>query len=380
MKASFLTICVFLMISCAEKNGPLRRSPSAHWPLYRGDARLSGVAEGELPEKPQLLWTFQTGDDIKSSPVLDYGNLYVGSSDGKLYALRALTGDSLWAFDAGDDIEAAPLLLDSTVYIGSLNGIFYALDAASGVVRWSFKTDGEIYGSANWVYAPNGQDKWIIVGSYDFFIYCLDADTGEKQWSYETDNFINGAPATDGEVVVFGGCDARLHIVSIADGSSMGDVDVGSYIAGSAALADGHAFLGHYGERLVCIDLEQKRVVWEYSDNDQTGSFFSSPAVDGDRVVIGSRDKLVHCVDRKSGEKTWTFQTRDDVDSSPVLCDGKAVIGSNDGRLYMVRLSDGGLIWSFEIGADIIGSPAVTAGCIFVGAGDGRLYAFGEKL
>ena len=110
----------------------------------------------------------------------------------------------------------------------------------------------------------------------------------------------------------------------------------------------------------------------------EAGAFFSSPAVSKNRVVIGSRDKLVHCIDRKSGEKIWTFQTRDDVDSSPVIAGEQVVVGSNDGRLYVLELRGGDLIWSYEIGDDIVGSPAVTDGHIFVGAEDGRVYAFGE--
>ena len=350
------------------------------WPIYRGDANLSGVASGSLSEKIDLLWSFQTGDDIKSSPVVGYGLVYIGSTDGKIYALNAANGDSVWAFDGGDDIEAPPMLFDSTVYIGTLSGDMYALHAETGVKKWDFTADGEIYGSANIVTAPNGKDQWLIFGSYDFNTYCLDAKTGELQWSYESDNYINGAPATNGEVTVFGGCDELLHIVSVTDGTKIGEVVAGSYIAGSPSLIDDKAYLGHYGEELMCIDVNEQKVDWRYNSSGKAGSFFSTPAVDDKHVVIGSRDKLVHCVDRKTGHQLWTFKTRDDVDSSPVICDNKVVVGSNDGRLYILDLKNGELMWSYEIGSEITGSPAVTGGFVFVGADDGRVYAFGESL
>jgi len=218
------------------------------------------------------------------------------------------------------------------------------------------------------------------VCSYDFNIYCFDALSGEKQWNYETDNYINGAPATNGQVVVFGGCDELLHIVSVETGDKVGEVVAGSYIAGSAALVDDAAYLGHYDQSLLCIDVNKNEIVWEYDNDGTAGAFFSSPAVSKNNVVIGSRDKLVHCINRKNGEKKWTFQTRGDVDSSPVIAGDKVVAGSNDGRLYMIQLDNGQHVWSFEIGADIVGSPAVTDGYIFVGAQDGRIYAFGESL
>lgn len=378
----YIIVAAVCLLSCASPEPPKAQIDfsSLSWPIFRGDANLSGVAAGKLNESMTLLWSFQTGDAIASSPVVGYGLVFVGSTDGKLYALKAATGDSLWAFDSGDDIEAPPMLFDSTVYIGNLSGDFFALNALTGERQWTFTTDGEIYGSANHVTAPNGFDQWVVVGSYDFKTYCFDAKSGEKQWEYESDNFINGAPATDGQVVVFGGCDESLHLVSIADGHKIGEVVAGSYIAGSAAFVDGRAYLGHYDGELLCIDVAKQKIVWRYNDDGAAGSFFSTPAVTKDYVIIGSRDSNVHCVNRKSGEKVWSFKTRDDVDSSPVICGDKVVVGSNDGRLYLLNLKDGKMLWSYEIGSDIIGSPAVTHGFVFIGADDGRLYAFGEAL
>jgi outer membrane protein assembly factor BamB len=218
-----------------------------------------------------------------------------------------------------------------------------------------------------------------MVGSYDNRLYCFAGETGELNWSYETDNYINGAPSTDGEHVMFGGCDELLHILSVRDGTKIGEVWAGSYIPGSAALVGNKAYLGHYDNKLVCIDTMQKKIDWEYRDKDNPDAFFSSPAVGKDRVLIGSRDDHLHCVDRKTGEKIWVFETRDDIDSSPVIAGDKVVVGSLDGRLYIVDLKNGKELCSYEIGAPLFSSPAVDGGFIVIGSDDGRIYAFGGK-
>ena len=164
----------------------------------------------------------------------------------------------------------------------------------------------------------------------------------------------------------------------MVDGTKKGEVLAGSYIPGSAALVGGKAYLGHYGNKLICIDIVNQKIDWEYQ-NEYGAPFFSSPAVGKDRVVIGSRDEYLHCVDRETGKKIWTFKTRDEIDSSPVIADKKVVVGSTDGRLYIVDLENGKEIWSYEIGAAIIGCPAVAGGMIIIGAEDGRVYAFGEE-
>jgi outer membrane protein assembly factor BamB len=178
--------------------------------------------------------------------------------------------------------------------------------------------------------------------------------------------------------VVFGGCDEILHVISALDGRKLGEVWAGSYIPGSAALVGGRAYLGHYDNKLACIDITEQRIVWEYEDKENGGPFFASPAVGKDRVVIGSRDEFLHCVDRESGTKIWTFRTRHEIDGSPVIAGDKVVFGSIDGRLYVVSLEDGRELWSYEIGAAILGCPAVTGGFVVIGAEDGRVYVFGE--
>jgi outer membrane protein assembly factor BamB len=372
--------CLFLMCSGnKESENSVENEITAYWPIFRGDQNLSGVSGEQLPDKLELLWSFNTENEIYSSPVIGFGKVYIGSLEGKIYSINLLTGTKVWEFNTDDDIEASPLLLDQTIYIGNLSGTFFALHALSGRIKWKHETGSNIMGSANWVVDPKSSKKLVLVGSYDTKMYCFDTETGELKWTYETDDYINGAPATDGQNIVFGGCDQKLHILSVNDGTKIGHVRAGSYIAGSAALVDNHAFLGHYGSKLVCINLAEQKIVWEYEDKESRGEYFSSPAVGKDRVIIGSRDYFLHCVDRETGKNIWKFQTRDEVDSSPVIVNDKVVFGSADGRLYILNLEDGKEIWSYEIGAAILGCPAVTGGMIVVGAEDGRVYTFGER-
>jgi outer membrane protein assembly factor BamB len=211
----------------------LQTSLQKSWPIFRGDQGLNGVANGSLPDKIELLWTYKTEDDIKSSPVVGLETVFVGSGDGNVYALDLATGSKKWQFDTKNNVEAAPLLVEQKIFIGSSGGIFFALNALTGKLIWSHETDGKISGSANWIHDADKTKKLILAGSYDNLMYCFDADNGKLRWTYETEYYINGAPATDGEIVVFGGCDEKLHIVSGQNGTKIGEVSTGSYIAGS---------------------------------------------------------------------------------------------------------------------------------------------------
>lgn len=372
----------FALAACGQEpqandQAPAARAeaPATAWPIFRGTRGLSGVAAGSLPEAPELLWTFEAGGAITSSPVIAGGRVYFGSDDYKLYCLDALSGEALWSFPTEDMIEAPPTVVEETVYIGSNDFFFYAINAATGEQRWKVETGDKILGAANSLETDEG--LCIVVGSYDSSLYGFDAATGKERWKYTTDNYINGTPAIDGDLTCFGGCDAILHVVSVSTGERFAAIDLGpeSHVAGSAAIEDGRAYFGHYGNQFICLDLVTGETLWHY-DNPRH-AFFSSPALSEDRVVFGGRDKLLHCVAKEDGAPLWTFRTGRKVDSSPVICGEEVVFGSGDGRLYILDLASGEERWSYDIGKALISSPAVASGKIYIGCNDSKLYVFG---
>jgi eukaryotic-like serine/threonine-protein kinase len=155
------------------------------------------------------------------------------------------------------------------------------------------------------------------------------------------------------------------------------EIDAGAYIAVSVAVAENRAYFGHYENEFLCIDLAAGNVAWRFKD--RPFPFFSSPAVIGDRILVGGRDKRLHCLQKKDGKEIWSFAARGKVDSSPVVCGDKVVVGSDDGRLYLVNLTNGKEVWNYEIGRPISASPAIVNGQIVVGSEDGSIYAFGAK-
>ena len=97
-------------------------------------------------------WTFATSDHIYSSPALGQdatghtSAIYIGSTDGSVYALSP-RGQLRWRYDTGEPIRSSPVLgaapageRGEILYVGSSNGKLYALNAATGRRRWSFDT------------------------------------------------------------------------------------------------------------------------------------------------------------------------------------------------------------------------------------------------
>jgi len=368
---AWATGVIALGLTCAVA-GPVNADD---WNISRGNRSLHGLAAGELADELHLRWTFEATESIRSSAAVDRGRVFAGCDNGYVYAIDLATGDELWRFITGDAVEAPPCVVGDTVYVGSADYFLYALNVADGKLRWRYETGERVLGGANWINAADGKAVRIIVGSYDSLLHCIDARSGKMVWTYDTANYINGTPAVDGNRIVFGGCDALVHVVSASDGKRIGAVPAGSYIAGSVAVDGDVAFLGHMSNQLLCVDLKRQAVAWE--SKDYRMPFFSSPAIDKTRMIIGGRDRRLHCVSRIDGKELWTFSARGKIDSSPVICGDKVVFGADDGRLYMVRLADGAKVWSYQVGESITTTPAVADGMVVIGSEDGVVSAFG---
>ena len=163
-------------------SSPAATAPDQGWPLFRGDSQATGVAKGTLPERLQLLWTFSTEHGgFKATAAIDRGTVYVGSTDGNLYAVGLADGKRRWAMPTDLGFTAAPAVRDGRVYIGDSDGRFYCVNGRSGKVKWRYpRPDAEINASANF------GDDCVLFGSQDFNLYCLRTATGEVAWKYET--------------------------------------------------------------------------------------------------------------------------------------------------------------------------------------------------
>ena len=350
----------------------------ADWPRHRGDAALTGRAESQLGNKLDLLWTYGTGEFLKSSVVIEKGSAYVGSDDGTLHAIELETGKKKWIFKTEMAIEAPPILHKGQVVVGSTDGFLYAISQDGGKLNWKHETMGEIMGAANQATRPKSKDDVLVVGSYDNFVYCVETNSGELLWKFEAQNYINGVPTIyDQKYVVFGGCDAMLYVIALEDGQNVRSIEVEAPIAASVAIADGVGYVGDMDRSVTAFNLESGEIIWNYKP--KSFPYFSSPALSSDYIFIGGRDKGMHCIDRVTGKQVWRFSARGRIDSSPVISNEKVVFGAMDGKLYLVSQNDGQEIVSYEIGEPISSTPAVVGTKIIVGCEDGNVYAFETK-
>ena len=125
--------------------------------LYFGD--YSGHVQAISEQTGRRLWVSGSGGALLgsgtfySTAAVVYGRVFLGNTDGRVYAYDASTGRLDWAVQTGAYVYASPAVtnapgLGPTIYLGSYNGTFYALNARSGQIAWKFNAHGRISGSA----------------------------------------------------------------------------------------------------------------------------------------------------------------------------------------------------------------------------------------
>ena len=247
------------------------------WHTFMHDLGFSGRSPDKSLAPPlALLWKFKTGGPLYASPVIANGVLYIGSTDGKLYALDAKQWGIKWVFDAGDAIRYAATVLGDRVYFNARNNKVYALDTKTGEKLWEFK-------SKNWMDAPPvvADDK-VYVGVFPSKIYVLNARTGTIETVRER----------------------TIHIRGIEYGCAKGVF------------------------RPVFPEHDAK--LWR----DQTGGSESYPIIANSVVYIGARDGQLHAFDASSKMQVWTYQLGGFVEAAPAIADGVLYAASGDGSVY----------------------------------------------
>ncbi|MGC6425841.1 MAG: PQQ-binding-like beta-propeller repeat protein [Akkermansiaceae bacterium] len=343
------------------------------WPIARGGAGLSGFVGDPVITDPEIAWTYKTEGPIVGEAIVSDGFVVFGNDLGIVSILDAGTGKLVWNKEYEDAIEAAPAIHHGTLFVGCQDSFLYALDLRTGEEKWKYETDDKITAGVNIVTDPNSSEPWVILNGYDGTCRALRADDGTVVWEHVTDEFINGSPAiVDGKWIVFGGCDRILYTLDLATGKPVKKIETDAEIVSTVATSGTFVAWGNYGNEVLSADVEKGQRGWTYRD--RKFPFMSAPAINGELVVIGCRDKKLHAIARENGMPVWKFKTGGRVESSPISFDDAVVVGSSDGRLYAIDLK-GKERWQLDLGESIIAPPSFAGGTIFVGGEDGTLFA-----
>jgi outer membrane protein assembly factor BamB/tRNA A-37 threonylcarbamoyl transferase component Bud32 len=333
-----------------------------------GGLSTSGLSTGIFPSHQEISprWTFKCEDEVRSSPRISDGVLFIGCYDNNLYALNARDGAFLWKFSTEGGIAATPCILEDVVLIGSEDNKLYAISRRIEHAVWSCETLGRIRSSVRVEYGH------AFFGADDGCLYVVNAQSGRIIWKFQSAGPIRSTPLIADEKVFFGSDDGYVYALDIRAGGVKWKYNTNRRVTSSPAIEANLLFIGSADGHIYGINARSGWPVWRF----RTGGYvISSPTVVGDMVYVGSADGYLYALEASTGRQRWRYDAKGPIISSPAFAEDVVYVGSNSGSVHAVDARKGQGVWQYFTQGPVPSSPLVFEGTVYVGSTDHRVYA-----
>jgi len=332
-------------------------------PSEAGDQASTWHAASDV----DALWSFQCEDQVRSSPLVYRGVLYVGAHDNNLYAVNIQDGSFRWKYTTDAAIVSSPAVApnENLILFGSTDNLLYAVDLRLGQLAWTVPTRGPVLSS------PAVAHGHVFVASDDGNLYAVQLATGRVRWTWEGGDPIRTRPLVTDELIVIGQESGYVTGLDLA-GQVVWRFKAKRGVSSSPVEHDGLVFFGSMDWYVYALDLARGWKVWAFRTNKPV---ISSPAYGEDKIFVGSVDGFLYAIDISSGKERWNFKTENQITSSPAYASGAVYFGGIDHKVYSVDARSGKERWSFTTGGPVPSSPTVYDGVVYIGSMDHRVYA-----
>jgi len=392
---------VFVAMSGRINNaviGALAINAAAEWPMYQHDPAHTGYANASRINATNVTnlnqsWSYQTGDIVTGTPIVSGGMVYIGSWDGKMYALREADGQLVWSLATGRvsdncgltyGIDSTAAIVEGRLYFGAANCALYSVNAANGNVIWRTQLADATQGWHLWS-SPLVFDGKIYVGLASHCdhpcvrgsVLCVSAADGSILWQ----TYTAPAGSTGAGVWSSFALDPQRRMIYVASGNFCEGTDT-------------------YGDSILAFNADSGSIVWQFRnearDRDvENLDFGASPVlfdVSGTpALAVSSKDGYCYALNRDTGALLWATQVTDGSSAGGVLAsaaaaNGKIFLGAvvggfqgpgvSSGKVVALDQRLGQVLWEQPQSRWVIGAAAVANGVVFIGGGDGTLRAY----
>ena len=317
---------------------------ATQWPMYGVNPARTQAQEAIRLRPPfRQVWSQGLGSMLEFPAVVYEGAAFIITFDGAVHALSMKDGRELWRYSPPDGKSASsPAVWGDLLVVHDMRGQVTLLDRATGAFRWVHDFGSPIESSPVVV---GGVD---LFGAWDGRIVALDLRSRVVRWTVATGAKVTASAAVVGDDVVIGDYDGRVRVLSLATGAVRWTATVNGRVYGTPAVAAGRVFVpSSSGATLTAFDLADGHRLWQR----RAGSYvYSAPAVWGDRVVFGSYDGQLRCLDAATGETVWSVGLGGPISGAVVAIAGIAYAGSFAHRILGVEIATGATVFDFPHG------------------------------
>lgn len=278
-----------------------------------------------------LAWEMPGGGSF-GPPAVVGDTVYVGSSDGRLYAVAVQNGKERWRYQTEEDLSTRPAVADGLVVVASLQDTVFAVDARTGAWKWHHRRETKpgltIFGAAS-VRAGTGA---VYAAYSDGFVAALELD-GKARWERQV------APPGD-------------HL----------DVD-------SLQLEGARLYAAAHSGAVLALDSRTGKTAWTSK----------APAVArlalAAGLVVAVTPTSVLALAQNDGTVVWTTPLEGVPAAEPVAAGPWLLVPADSGGLRWLEAASGRVMRVFDPGTGVSGPPASSGTRVYVLSNGGDLFA-----
>jgi outer membrane protein assembly factor BamB len=328
--------------------------------ILDGDALTKGETPGERQKilatdkrlETDRNLTAKAIDLPKQIPDADWPSAGGNPSNVASHPLLAESFTEIWSRDIGAGsssdrkILARPVVSGGRIYAMDALGMVSATDVKTGARLWEMETappesDTEVMGGG---LAYDAKRLFVTTGFGE--VLALDAADGNVIWRRGLSDPFRSAPVVDNGRVFVVGIDNETHALAEKDGA----------------------------------------VLWRHAGINEATALMgaSSPAVNGDTVVVAYTSGEIFALRAVNGRAAWgdvlsvpqqvgALPAMADIRGMPVIDRGGIFAMSHSGPLAAISQRSGERVWELDIGGT--NTPVVAGNTVYALTNDGRLIA-----
>ncbi len=285
----------------------------------------------------------------------------------------------IWEYDMMKELKVfphnmsacSPLIVGNIIFVVTANGVdeghinipspeapsFIALDKKNGKLLWKSNAPGKDIMHAQWsnpTYAEINGVRQVIFPGGDGWLRGSVPETGEEIWKFEcnskdADNNLGGTGSRSdfiGTPVVY---DSKVYIGTGQDPEHT--TGIANFFCISPTMRGDISKTIISGRDKNGKPLDEKAnpnscQVWRYGGTEngkwaqrdfKFGRTMSTAAIVDDIVYIAELAGYLHCLNAKTGEHYWQYDTKASIWGSPYYVDGKIFLANDQGDLFIFK-------------------------------------------
>lgn len=291
-------------------------------------------------------WKRKMKESVSGGLGSGFGNLLLGTRDGRVIALSQEDGSQIWQANVSSEILSVPQTNGNIVVVQTSDEKIYGLDHATGEQRWFYESilpALTLRGNSN----PTLTSNMALVGLANGKVLALHADTGRVLWEkrisvpqgrseLERMTDVDGDPLLQGEIVYATSFHGKVSAIEMSTARLRWQKEISSFLGPDEGF--GNLYVVDTDDHIHALDIKTGSSVWKQGELDRRQ--LSAPVTYSNYLVVGDFEGYLHFMSQLDGH----FMARKKIDGAGItsmVAQGDTLyVYGNSGKVVCLRVDE----------------------------------------